>query len=334
MTGRTVLVTGGAGFMPSHLVDVLVDRGNKVVILDNFVKGTDENIARHLNSDTVKIVRKSIMDVDAVKEAMEGVDVVIHCATLGLRESIHDPMIVHEVNTTGTLNLLQEANAEGSTVNRFIYISSSEALGSAEEVPMPENHPYLPMTVYGASKAAAELYTMAYLRTYDMPVMVIRPFNMYGPRGNYKGVHGEVIPRFILRALAGKSPVVMGDGSVTRDFSFVTDIAAGIVDAAQYDELIGDTIQIASGQETSIKEIAEAVLVATGQTDLQIEYVPEDRPGDVLRHCASIEKAQKLFNYKPQHTLEEGIAEFIEWIKEQDIDIEKEVEAMKIKNWE
>jgi UDP-glucose 4-epimerase len=216
MQNNRILITGGAGFIGSELIRQLAARGDRVVAVDNLVNGRRENL-EGLIPDRVELVVADIRDRDWMAELMRGVDLVFHLACLGVRHSIHAPDENHEVNATATLGLLEAARAAGA--GRFIYVSSSEVYGTARRVPMTEDHPTFPMTVYGASKLAGECYTRAFYETYGYPTVVVRPFNAFGPRCHHEGDCGEVIPRFLLRCLAGRPMIVFGDGTQTRAIS-------------------------------------------------------------------------------------------------------------------
>jgi UDP-glucose 4-epimerase len=196
---------------------------------------------------------------------------------------------------------------------RLVYVSSSEVYGSAERVPMDETHPFRPTTTYGADKAAGELIAQAVLRTHGLPVIVVRPFNSYGPREHVDGPSGEVIPRFVARVLNGLPPVIFGDGGQTRDFTWVADTARGILLAGCHDELVGKEINIARGEEVSIRRVAELVLQATGKTHLRPEY-QAPRPGDVQRHFADTRLAREVLGFEAATGIEAGIRRYVDWV--------------------
>jgi UDP-glucose 4-epimerase len=326
---RNILVTGGAGFIGSHLVDEFATE-NHVIILDDFSSGNRENIVHHEGKKNVNIVTGDVRNQNLLFEIMKDVDIVYHLAVRCLRESIKKPEITHEVNATGTLNLLKASLK--NTVQRFIYVSSSEVYGTARHVPMDEMHPCEPITVYGASKLCGELYALAYQKTYGLPSLVIRPFNTYGPREQLQGVYGEVIPRFVLRLLNGKPPVIFGDGSQTRDFTYVSDTVRGIILASQCDSLIGQTINIARGQEVSIHDLALIISDKLGKNSLRPVY-EQKRPGDLLRHYADISKARTLLGFQPGIDIEQGISKYIDWFLSQNYNISELSKQESVFNW-
>ncbi len=330
LSGQTCLVTGGAGFIGSELCRQLLTAGAVVRIVDNLVNGKEANVAEILGTDCT-LHTTDIRDVEAMRTLIQGCDRVFHLACLGVRHSIHSPVENHEVNATATLNLLLLSRQLG--VARFVYVSSSEVYGTAQQVPQPETHPTLPMTVYGASKLAGECYTRAFFRTYDYATTVIRPFNSYGPRSHHEGDSGEVIPKFLLRTLAGKPMVIFGDGSQTRDFTFVSDTARGILEAGLAANTIGETVNIGSGFEITIKELADEVRAVTGLPDAQIIH-ESDRPGDVLRLYSDTTKARELTGFAPQVTLREGLTKLLAWYQARGLKPEELLQNEIVRNWE
>jgi UDP-glucose 4-epimerase len=329
LSGLRILVTGAGGFIGSHLSDRLAE-DNDLVLIDDFSVGFRENLAQLEDRGNVRIVEADITEREPTFELMRDVDVVFHLAISCLRTSLNHPRLSHDINAGGTLTVC--AAAHERKVRRFVYVSSSEVYGSAVSVPMSETHPCQPTTVYGASKLAGELYALAYLRTYGLPVSVVRPFNTYGPREPYAGARAEVIPRFALQLRAGDTPVVFGDGRQTRDFTYVDDTVAGMLAAGACDALVGDIVNVAYGSEVSILRIAELLSELAGASDRPVTHAAP-RPGDVDRHCADIAKARSLFDFAPRVGIEEGLARTLAWIDENDIASRVDAGAAAAPNW-
>ena len=324
------MVTGGAGFIGSELVRQLAEGGARVAVIDNLVNGKRENLAG-LPADRVTLLDHDIRDLSAYAALLREADVVYHLACLGVRHSVHSPIENHEVNATGTLRLLDASRDAG--VPKFVYISSSEVYGTAQWAPLNEDHPTFPCTVYGGSKLAGEAYTRAFHKTYDYPTVVVRPFNTYGPRSHHEGDSGEVIPKFLLRCLAGKPMVVFGDGTQTRDFTYVSDSARGIILAGTETTAIGRTINLGSGAEVAINDLARTVARIAGRSDAEIIH-DEGRPGDVLRLCADMSKARTLLGYEVRVPLVEGLSRLLEWYRAQGVSPEELLQDEVVRNWD
>jgi UDP-glucose 4-epimerase len=303
------LVTGGAGFIGSELVAQLVASGWDVVVLDNLATGRWENLDGLALPANVKITG-DVRDAALLARVMADVDTVFHLACRGVRFSLHSPGETHAVNATGTLAVLDAARDAG--IRRFVHVSSSEVYGEATGLPMREDGPTSPTSVYGASKLAGEAYARAYHRCYGVPVVIVRPFNSFGPRAHHEGDAGEVIPKFVLRALAGQTLTIFGDGEQTRDFCYVSDTARGILRAATVDRALGETVNLGSGAARSIRDLAQAILAAVGCEHATISF-DADRPGDVRRLCAATEKAQRLLGFQPTVPFDEGLSRLIAW---------------------
>jgi UDP-glucose 4-epimerase len=310
---RRCLVTGGAGFIGSHLVDQLIQMGCQVRVLDNLTNGKVENISQHLNNERFQFTKGSVTDPIDVDAAMTDIDVVFHLACLGVRHSIAHPFENHRVNVEGALLVLNTAHRQN--VERFIYCSSSEVYGTAEFVPMTETHPTHPCTIYGASKLAGEAYARAYFKTYGMKTLVVRPFNTYGPRSHHEGDAGEFIPKSIVRALNGKAIMIFGDGEQTRDFTYVEDTIKGLIAAAESDEIIGKTVNMGSGFEISIKELAGLLIELIGNSPVKIDFT-ENRPGDVLRLFADSSHFKSITGWAPETKLRKGLLKTIAYFRE------------------
>lgn len=328
---KKVVVTGGAGFIGSHLADVLLNAGNHVTVIDNFSSGSRTNLAHLAENPLVTVIEGDVRDRSLLADALRGVDVVYHLAVQCLRLSFKNPELVHDVNATGTLSVCMESVA--NSVRRFIYVSSSEVYGSAVSAPMPEEHPLEPTTVYGASKAAGELYALSCFRTYGLQSMVVRPFNTYGPRSHFEGASGEVIPKFVLRMLNDVPPVIFGDGEQTRDFTYVTDTARGIYAASACDELVGRAVNIARGEEVSINRLAALVAQALAKESLRPRHM-DARPADVLRHFADTAKARDLAGFSAEIDIQHGVSLYCDWFRSQGYDLKALLAQDAVINWQ
>jgi UDP-glucose 4-epimerase len=309
MRGKRVLVTGGAGFVGSELVRQLYACEAEVVVVDNLVNGRRENLAG-LPGDQVQLGVADIRDDQRMAELMRGVDIVYHLACLCIRHSLHSPLENHEVNATGTLKVLLAAKAAG--VKRFVYTSTGEVYGWPRWVPITEEHPNAPTNTYGAAKLAGEAYARAFHITYRFPAVVIRMFNNYGPRCHHEGDCGEVIPRFLLRCLAGQPMVIFGDGTQTRDFNYVGDMARGVLLAGMVDEAVGQTFNLGSGNDISINQLAAEVTKVVGRPKVEVTY-DAPRPADIMQLRGDATKAQKVLGFQSKVSLQEGLTRLKEW---------------------
>jgi UDP-glucose 4-epimerase len=308
------LVTGGGGFIGSHLVDRIITEGHDVVVLDNFASGKKSNLEAAAATGKMRLIEGTILDNDDLNDAMHKADVVFHLAVECVRKSIGDPVGNHHANATGTLMTLEAARRH--KVGRFIYCSSSEVYGNSSTGALSEDTTVCaPTTVYGASKLVGELYAQAYLRTYGMETAVVRPFNAFGPREHDQGVLAEVIPRFVIRTLSGKAPIVFGDGSNGRDFTYVTDTADGLWRTAFNDRVVGQTVNLGWGRAVSVKQVGEEILRQCGRNDLMLEHVAE-RPGDIHSLIARTEKAAEILGFRPKVSFATGIANYVAWFKQ------------------
>lgn len=321
------LITGGAGFIGSELSRQLCRAGYRVNVVDDLTNGSRENLEGVDCSLSVADIR----DSSALRPLLNQADVVYHLACLGVRHSIHSPLENHQVNAEATLKLLIQCRELG--VGRFVYVSTSEVYGTAKTVPMTEEHPAFPMTVYGASKLAGECYTRAFWETYRYPTVVVRPFNSYGPRSHHEGDSGEVIPKFLLRLLADRELIIFGDGKQTRDFTFVADTARGIMLSGQCEQALGQTINIGSGKELSMNRLAEIAMDVVGKPNARVTHI-EPRPGDVLRLYANCDKAEKFLGFRPEVSFGDGLQRLLSWYQQNPLPADKLLESEVTRNWE
>jgi dTDP-glucose 4,6-dehydratase len=312
---KRVLVTGGAGFISSNFIRHLLDATPyEVVTLDALTyAGNLENLADVMSHPRLSFVHGDIRDAALVRELVEGVDVIVNAAA----ESHVEKSIEHgasefvTTNVEGTQILLDAIRV--TPVERFILISSSEVYGTAEAVPMDEEHPLKPRSPYAATKAGADRLAYSYWTTYDLPIVIVRPFNNYGPRQHPE----KVVPRFITQALADEPLTIHGDGHASRDWLYVADDAEAIerVIETPIDSLAGEVLNIATGIDISVNDIAGLVLSALGKPAELRAHIPE-RPGQVDRHIGSTEKAERLLGWQARTSFEDGLERTVAWYRD------------------
>ncbi len=300
------LVTGGAGFIGSHLVEALVARGHPVRVLDNFSTGRWENLAAV--RDRIEVIEGDIRDPWAVRQAMDGVEVVAHLAAIvSVERSLQDPQETAEVNTGGTLNLLEAARQAG--VHRFLFASSAAVYGDHSQLPLQEELPPHPLSPYAASKVAGEALCHAYRAAYGLSTVVLRFFNIYGPRQDPHSPYSGVISIFVGRMRQGLPPVIYGDGQQTRDFVYVEDVVAALIRAGEPERMDGAVLNVARGEETSVLQLVALLNQALG-THLEPMFAPA-RAGEVRRSAGDPRRAQAVLGWRPAVGLTEGLSRLV-----------------------
>jgi len=304
-----VLVSGGAGFVGSHVVDLLLGGGFEVVVLDDLSGGCLENVSEHVVDECFRFVRGDVRDVRVVRDVVSSVDAVLHLAALvSVPGSFRDPVLTNDVNVNGTLNLLRACVECG--VERFVYASSCAVYGEAERLPIREDCPTRPMSPYGVSKLTAENHVQAFHENFGLKTVCLRYFNVYGPRQAYSDYSG-VITQFLNRLAKDLPLVVFGDGEQTRDFVYVQDVAEANMLALKCGvAAVGEIFNIGTGFATSINQLASALLEATNKTSVKIMH-SEAREGDIKHSVADISKAKKKLGYTPKVSLKDGLQKLL-----------------------
>lgn len=304
------LVTGGAGFIGSNIVEELVRRGEKIRVLDNFVTGKRENIEPFLNK--IELVEGDIRDAKVVKEALKGIEFVIHQAALrSVAKSVEDPIATNDVNVFGTLNLLMASKAAG--VKRVVYASSSSAYGDVKTFPQKETALPVPISPYGVSKLAAENYCITYAKTFGLETVSLRYFNVFGPRQNPESKYSAAIPAILIKMLNNERPVAEWDGKQSRDFTYVANVVQANLRACVVPKISGEVFNIACGTTNSILDIIRETNKILG-LKLKPEYGPK-RPGDVRKTRADVSKMKNILGVKKIVGFEEGLKLTIDWFK-------------------
>ena len=305
------LVTGGAGFIGSNLVEALVDQGAEVRVLDDFSTGKQENISAF--RDRIQLIEGSVGDLRACQIAMRGVDFVLHHAAIAsVPMSIERPQDTHEINLTGTLNLLGAARDAG--VRRFIYASSASVYGDTPELPKVETMPAYPASPYAIQKYGGELYCRAFYENYGLETISLRYFNVFGQKQDPKSQYAAVIPRFIVANLQGEAPVLYGDGQQSRDFVHVDNVVrANLAACTASSRCAGSVLNIGSGEPTKLVDLAQAIRsIAGGDRTPRHE---KERPGDIRHSLADISAAREAIEYEPRVSFRKGLQKTIESLR-------------------
>ena len=318
LSEKKILVTGGAGFIGSNLIEVLLEKRNRIVCLDNFATGKRENLTAFLNNTNFTLIEGDIRNLEDCKKAVAGVDYVLHQAALGsVPRSISDPIATDGVNIGGFLNMLVASRDAG--VKRFVYAASSSTYGNSKSLPKVEDVIGKPLSPYAITKYVNELYADTFYRTYGFETIGLRYFNVFGRKQDPNGAYAAVIPKFVNQLINYDSPVINGDGEYSRDFTYIDNVIQMNLLAltSENPEAINQVYNTAFGQRATLNDLVISLKNYLGEYDPKIKEVRiiygPNRIGDIPHSMASIEKAKKLLNYQPQFSLQNGLMEAVKW---------------------
>ena len=318
LSDKSILVTGGAGFIGSNLCEALLLKGNKVVCLDNYVTGKKKNLNEFLKDPNFTSIEGDIRNLEDCLNATKGVDYVLHQAALGsVPRSIKDPITSNEVNVSGFLNMLVASRDNG--VKRFVYAASSSTYGDSEFMPKVEDIIGKPLSPYAITKYVNELYADIFSKTYGLETIGLRYFNVFGRKQDPNGAYAAVIPKFVSQLMKGESPVINGDGTYSRDFTYIDNvISANLLSLVTNNKKAINTVyNVAYGDRNTLNDLVGYLKEYLSEFDSKIlnidaTYGP-NREGDIPHSHASIDKAKKLINYNPQFSLQLGLREAVKW---------------------
>jgi UDP-N-acetylglucosamine/UDP-N-acetyl-alpha-D-glucosaminouronate 4-epimerase len=306
-----ILVTGGAGFIGSHIVEQALRRGDAVRVLDNFSTGRRENLDR-LQGD-LEVLEGDLRDPRMVKQAVQGVELVFHqAAFISVPQSMQEPETCFAINVAGTVTLLEAARQAG--IRRVMLASSTAVYGDTDVFPTPEETPLRPLSPYALSKQVNELYAALYTRALGLPVVALRYFNVYGPRQRPDSEYAAAIPIFVRLLAAGQPLTIFGDGGQSRDFIFVSDVARANLLAAETDRAAGEAINICTGSEISVLDLLEQLSELAPRGGPEVSFAPP-RPGDIYRSVGSPDKAERLLGFHAATPLAEGLKQTLDWMR-------------------
>lgn len=318
LSNKSILVTGGAGFVGSNLCEALLESGNKVICLDNFATGKRENITKYLKNSNFTFIEGDIRKLKDCLKATKGVDYVLHQAALGsVPRSIKDPITSNDVNVSGFLNMLVASRDNG--VKRFVFAASSSTYGDSESMPKVENVIGKPLSPYAITKYVNELYADIFSKTYGLETIGLRYFNVFGRKQDPNGVYAAVIPKFVSQLMKGESPVINGDGNYSRDFTYIDNvIQANLLSLITTNEKAINTIyNVAYGDRNTLNDLMGYLKDYLSEFDskissIKVVYGP-NRAGDIPHSHASVDKAKEYLNYNPQYSLQQGLKEAVKW---------------------
>ena len=313
-----ILVTGGAGFIGSNLCNELIQNGNQVTCLDNFATGKRKNLASIVNHQNFTLIEGDIRNLSDCQKACDGVDYILHQAALGsVPRPINDPITSNDVNVSGFLNML--VAARDAKVKRFIYAASSSTYGDSTNMPKVEDIIGKPLSPYAITKYVNELYADVFSKTYGMETIGLRYFNVFGRKQDPNGAYAAVIPKFVMQLMKHESPVINGDGSFSRDFTYIDNVIQMNIRAMVCDNqnAMNTVYNTAYGERTNLNELTELLKEYLGEFDPKIKEVKNvygpTRAGDVPHSLASVDKAKALLHYDPQYDIKTGLKEAVKW---------------------
>ena len=315
---KTILITGGAGFIGTNLCEYFLSKGYFVVCFDNFATGHKHNIAEFLEHENFKLIEGDIRDLAQCKNAVVGVDYVLHQAALGsVPRSINDPITSNEVNVSGFLNMLVASKDAG--VKRFVYAASSSTYGDSEALPKVEDTIGKPLSPYAITKYVNELYAEIFGNTYGFETIGLRYFNVYGRRQDPNGAYAAVIPKFVMQLMQHESPIINGDGNFSRDFTYIDNVIQmnELAMLTQNPEAINTVYNTAFGDRTTLNDMVSYLKEYLSEFDTAISNIEvvhgPNRAGDIPHSLASIDKAKRLLNYAPNYSFQDGLKEAVKW---------------------
>ncbi len=313
-----IVVTGGAGFIGTNTCEDLISNGHHVTCLDNFLTGKRENIQPFLDSELFNLVEGDIRDIETCREAVKGADLVLHLAALGsVPRSIADPVTTNDININGSLNMLVATRDEG--IKRFVYAASSSTYGDSESLPKVEHIIGKPLSPYAITKYVSELYADVFSKTYEMECIGLRYFNVFGRRQDPKGAYAAVIPKFTALLLNHEGPIINGDGSFSRDFTYIDNVIQinKLALFTKNEEALNQVYNVAYGESSTLNELFDEIKANLRNYDDTINAINSihgpNRTGDIPHSLASIDKAKRLLNYAPEYSLKDGLKEAMKW---------------------
>ena len=314
----TILITGGAGFIGSNLCEYFLQKGHRVICLDNFSTGFRHNIEHLFEHPDFSLIEGDIRDYATCLKALDGVEYVLHQAALGsVPRSINDPITTNEVNVSGFLNMLHASKETG--IRRFVYAASSSTYGDSESLPKVEHVIGKPLSPYAVTKYVNELYADVFSKTYGIETIGLRYFNVFGRKQNPNGAYAAVIPKFVMQLMQHESPVINGDGNYSRDFTYIDNVIQmnELALTTQNPEAVNTVCNTAFGDRTTLNELVHYLKEYLSEFDAEIKNINTihgpNRMGDIPHSLASVDKAKELLNYNPQFSISQGLKEAVKW---------------------